>query len=125
VVYKACGNRRATQCPDCAWVYQGDAFQLIRCGITGGKTVPESVAGHPMLFATVTAPSFGIVHSRTVSRHTCTDRRRCDCRPQPCHARRTATSCRHGQPTTCFARHDADDPRLGQPLCLDCYDHEH
>lgn len=28
-------------------------FHLIRAGVTGGKTVPESVADHPPLFATV------------------------------------------------------------------------
>ena len=37
-------------------------FHLIRAGVTGGKTVPESVAENPLVFATVTAPSFGIVH---------------------------------------------------------------
>lgn len=31
-LYKACGNRRAAHCPDCAWVYAGDAFQVVRCG---------------------------------------------------------------------------------------------
>lgn len=24
--YKACGNRRESQCQDCAWVYAGDAY---------------------------------------------------------------------------------------------------
>ncbi|MGC5334758.1 replication initiator [Micromonospora sp. DT62] len=124
-LYKACGNRRAAQCPDCAWVYAGDAFQVVRCGLTGGKTVPATVARHPVVFATFTAPSFGPVHHRHIPRHTCINRRRCDCRPAPCHARRTAGTCPHGQPAACFARHDADDPQLGRPLCLDCYDHAH
>ncbi|GAB3174058.1 hypothetical protein FHX75_14311 [Micromonospora palomenae] len=124
-LYKACGNRRESQCPDCAWVYQGDAYQVVRCGLTGGKGVPASVGRHPVVFATLTAPSFGAVHHRHVARHTCATRQRCDCRPTPCHARRTAGTCEHGQPAACFARHDADDPRLGQPLCLDCYDHDH
>ncbi len=124
-LYKACGNRRAAQCPDCAWVYAGDAFQVVRCGLTGGKTVPTTVARHPVVFATFTAPSFGAVHHRHIARHTCGDRRRCDCRPAPCHARRTGGTCPHGQPAACFARHDSDDPQLGRPLCLDCYDHDH
>ena len=34
-------------------------FHLIRAGVTGGKTVPESVAENPLVFATLTAPSFG------------------------------------------------------------------
>ncbi|WP_327030203.1 plasmid replication initiator protein [Micromonospora sp. NBC_01740] len=125
VLYKACGNRRESHCPDCAWVYQGDAYQLVRCGLTGGKGIPASVGRHPVAFATFTAPSFGAVHHRHVPRHTCRNRQRCDCRPAPCRARHTTGTCQHGQPAACFARHDADDPRLGQPLCLDCYDHGH
>ncbi|MGB2572093.1 replication initiator [Micromonospora citrea] len=124
-LYKACGNRRESHCPDCAWVYQGDAYQVVRCGLTGGKGVPASVGRHPVVFATFTAPSFGAVHHRHVPRHICANRQRCDCRPAPCRARSSAGTCRHGQPAACFARHDADDPRLGQPLCLDCYDHAH
>ncbi|QOC92841.1 plasmid replication initiator protein [Micromonospora craniellae] len=125
VLYKACGNRRAAQCADCSWVYAGDAFQVVRCGLTGGKTVPATVARHPVVFATFTAPSFGPVHHRHVPLHTCADRRRCDCRPAPCHARRDAVTCPHGRPGACFARHDGADPQLGRPLCLDCYDHDH
>ncbi|MGN9807300.1 replication initiator [Micromonospora sp. L32] len=124
-LYKACGNRRESHCPDCAWVYAGDAYQVVRCGLTGGKGVPASVGRHPVVFATFTAPSFGAVHRRHVPHHTCATRQRCGCRPAPCHARREVGSCPHGQPAVCFARHDADDPRLGQPLCLDCYDHAH
>ncbi|WP_316250383.1 replication initiator, partial [Micromonospora aurantiaca (nom. illeg.)] len=33
-LYKACGNRRESACPDCAWVYQGDAYQVVRRGLT-------------------------------------------------------------------------------------------
>ncbi|MGY0002592.1 replication initiator [Micromonospora sp. I033] len=124
-LYKACGNRRESVCPDCAWVYRGDAYQLTRCGLTGGKGVPDSVGRHPVVFATFTAPSFGPVHRWHVARHTCRGRQRCDCRPAPCHARANAGTCKHGQPAACFSRHEADDPRLGQPLCLDCYDHDH
>ncbi|MBG6103178.1 hypothetical protein IW249_003592 [Micromonospora vinacea] len=124
-LYKACGNRRESQCRDCAWVYAGEAYQVVRCGLTGGKGVPDSVARHPVVFATFTAPSFGAVHHRHVARHTCRSRPHCDCRPAPCRARGAAGTCQHGQPAACFARHDTDDPQLGQPLCLDCYDHEH
>ncbi|MFC0027947.1 replication initiator [Micromonospora chaiyaphumensis] len=124
-LYKACGNRRESVCPDCAWVYQGDAYQVVCRGLTGGKGIPASVGRHPVVFATFTAPSFGPVHHRHVPRHTCRNRQRCDCRPAPCRARSNAGACPHGQPAACFARHDADDPRLGQPLCLDCYDHDH
>jgi hypothetical protein len=125
-IYKACGNRRGTVCPSCADTYRRDAYQLLRAGLVGGKGVPESVATHDAVFATFTAPSFGAVHARVVKRHTCTDRRRCDCRPDPCRARRdTPGLCEHEQPAVCFARHEPGDPRLGQPLCLDCYDHDH
>ncbi|MFU8851106.1 replication initiator [Micromonospora sp. SL1-18] len=128
-IYTACGNRRATVCPSCAQTYQRDAFQLLRAGLVGGKGVPETVAEHPAVFATFTAPSFGTVHARVVRKHTCGNRKRCDCRAEPCHARRatdpTAGLCPHGRPAVCWARHEPGDTVLGQPLCLDCYDHDH
>ncbi|MFF4876996.1 replication initiator [Micromonospora sp. NPDC000668] len=124
-IYTACGNRRATVCPACAHTYQRDAFQLLRAGLIGGKGIPKTVAQHPAVFATFTAPSFGTVHVRAVKRHTCRNRKRCDCRPEPCHARRDTGLCEHGRPAVCWARHEAGDQALGQPLCLDCYDHTH
>jgi hypothetical protein len=124
-IYKACGNRRATVCPSCAQTYQRDAYQLLRAGLVGGKGVPATVAAHPAVFVTFTAPSFGTVHNRIVRKHTCADRRRCDCRAEPCHARRDTGTCTHGQPAVCWARHEHGEPILGQPLCLDCYDHDH
>jgi hypothetical protein len=129
VIYKACGNRRGTVCPSCAETYQRDAYHLLRAGLVGGKGVPETVSAHPAVFATLTAPSFGPVHTRTVRQHTCRDRRRCGCRPDPCHPRRDqpgdAGTCQHGQPAVCWTRHTPDAACLGQPLCLDCYDHDH
>jgi hypothetical protein len=126
-IYKACGNRLARVCPSCARTYQNDAYQILRAFLVGGKGVPETVARHPAVFPTFTAPSFGRVHHRTVARHTCTNRKRCDCRPNPCHARThgDAGLCPHGNPTVCFARHEPGDEALGKPLCLDCYDHSH
>ncbi|MEH0930068.1 replication initiator [Micromonospora sp. CPCC 205558] len=124
-IYTACGNRRSRVCPSCAQTYQRDAFQLLRAGLIGGKGIPDTVASHPAVFATFTAPSFGTVHARVVKRHTCRNRRRCDCRAEPCHARRDAGLCEHGRPAVCWARHEATDTVLGQPLCLDCYDHDH
>jgi hypothetical protein len=124
VIYKPCGNRRESVCPSCSKLYQRDAYQVVRTGMVGGKGVPEQVAHHPAVFPTFTAPSFGEVHTRVVRRHTCTRRKDCDCRPEPCHARRDFTVCEHGQRLVCFARHTADDPQVGTPLCLDCYDHD-
>ena len=88
VIYKPCGNRRATTCPGCAETYRRDAYHLIRAGLTGGKGITPDVATHPAMFATFTAPSFGPVHTRPVRQHTCTDKTRCTCRPEPCHPRR-------------------------------------
>jgi hypothetical protein len=124
-IYKPCGNRRATVCPSCSDRYKHDAYHVIRAGLVGGKGVPEHVAHHPAVFPTFTAPSFGIVHTRVVKRHTCQTRARCDCRPEPCHARRDLTACEHGLRLACFARHEEGDKRLGTPMCLDCYDHNH
>src|SRR5436190_23677535 len=62
MLLKCCGNRREAVCPSCARTYRGDAFQLVASGMRGGKDVPESVAGHPMVFLTLTAPTFRPVH---------------------------------------------------------------
>ena len=56
-LHVACGNRRESVCPACSAVYKRDARQLVRAGLVGGKGVPETVAEHPCVFATFTAPS--------------------------------------------------------------------
>ncbi|MFK4039350.1 replication initiator [Nonomuraea wenchangensis] len=109
-----CKTRRASRCPACAEVYRADTYQLIRAGLVGGKGVPETVSAHPCLFVTLTAPSFGAVHAR----------REKNGKVLPCHARRNAETCPHGQAMSCTDRHSADDPRLGEPLCPDCYDYD-
>jgi Replication initiator protein, pSAM2 len=124
VIYKRCGNRRAGVCPSCSKLYQRDAYQVIRAGIVGGKGVPETVAQHPSIFATFTAPSFGAVHHRIVKRHTCENRARCDCRAEPCHPLRNNPTCGHGRPQSCYARHESGDRRIGTPVCADCYDYD-
>jgi hypothetical protein len=123
VIYKPCGNRREKVCPTCSRVYQRDAYQLVRAGLVGGKGVPDTVSTHPAVFVTLTAPGFGPVHTRAVTKHTCTNRKRCDCRPLPCHPGHSTQTCGHGVPVVCFARHEPGDTRLGQPLCADCYDY--
>jgi hypothetical protein len=111
VTHVRCGNRRATECPSCSRLYAADMFHLIRAGVSGGKGVPETVAENPLVFATVTAPSFGAVHG-------CRDQGR-RCHPH----RRGAPLCVHGRPSACLTQHAASDPLLGQPLCCDCYDY--
>ncbi|MDR7273610.1 replication initiator [Catenuloplanes atrovinosus] len=124
MLYKPCGNRRERVCPHCSARYKRDAYQVVKTLMVGGKGVSEQVATHPAVFPTFTAPSFGEVHTRYVERHTCRDRRLCDCRPEPCHARRNPTVCPHGVPIVCFARHESADRRLGTPLCVGCYDYD-
>ncbi|MEU3099281.1 replication initiator [Streptomyces sp. NPDC006967] len=109
----ACGNRRATVCPTCSALYRADTYQLVRAGLVGGKSVREAVRDHPRVFATLTAPGFGPVHTRR-------DR---DGRVRPCRPRRTGDHCAHGALAGCRERHPADDPRLGEPLCPRCYDY--
>ena len=111
----ACKNRRESVCPACSAVYKRDARQLVRAGLTGGKGIPESVAAHPCVFATFTAPSFGPVHSRRLRGKTVLP-----CRPRRDHKQRR---CPHGRDISCPKRHPEDDPRLGRPLCPDCYDY--
>ncbi|MFJ8086062.1 replication initiator protein RepSA [Streptomyces sp. NPDC096205] len=92
----ACGNRRASRCPACAWTYAGDTYHLIRAGITGdvNKGVSPVVREHPRVFATLTAPSFGPVHNRP-------DSGRC----------------------RCGSSHTEDDPALGTALDPERYDY--
>jgi hypothetical protein len=99
----ACRNRRASRCAPCAELYRADTYQLIRAGLAGGKSVPDSVARHPRIFATLTAPSFGAVHHRVVNG---------DGSVQRCHPG-----------AGCNQRHAADDPCLGQAVDPDCYDY--
>ncbi|WP_404385000.1 replication initiation protein [Knoellia locipacati] len=114
VTFVPCGNRRASACPSCSRTYARDTFELLRAGAVGGKTVPASVADNPMLFVTLTAPSFGHVHrtakpGRPVTR----------CRP-----RDKAQVCQHGRPAGCMTTHGEGDPLAGQPICHECYDYE-
>ncbi|MEU3951777.1 replication initiator protein RepSA [Streptomyces achromogenes] len=92
----ACGNRRASRCPACAWTYAGDTYHLIRAGLVGDpdKGTPHTIRDHPRVFATLTAPSFGPVHNRLGNR--------------PCR---------------CGTRHSEDAPELGTPLDPDSYDY--
>ncbi|MBT0771255.1 hypothetical protein KIH74_20110 [Kineosporia sp. J2-2] len=122
IILVRCRNRRAAVCPSCARIYQGDLFQLVKAGLAGGKGVPESVSAHPRVFVTLTAPSFGAVHSsRDVGRRQVKRGGHRDGRGV-CHPRR-GPDCEHGRPTSCFARHADADPHVGTPLCAECYDY--
>jgi len=85
----------------------------IRAGLSGGKGIPVTVASHPCVFTTLTAPSFGPVHAQ----------REKDGRVLRCRPRRRGGTCPHGNPLSCPDRHARDDARLGEPLCADCYDY--
>ncbi|MFB9963851.1 replication initiator [Sinosporangium siamense] len=108
-----CKTRRASRCPACAEIYRADTYHLVRAGLVGGKGVPWSVSAHPATFVTLTAPSFGLVHTRHVKNG----------KVQPCHARRDAETCPHERVMSCTVRHSDEDKRLGEPLCPDCYDY--
>ncbi|MFE4593353.1 replication initiator protein RepSA [Streptomyces laurentii] len=92
----ACGNRRTSRCPACAWTYAGDTYHLIRAGLTGDdrRDIPGTVRDHLRVFLTLTAPSFGPVHNRPGTR--------------PCR---------------CGTRHSEDTAELGTPLDPDSYDY--
>jgi hypothetical protein len=115
VLYKPCGDRRASVCPACAERYRRDTWQLIAAGLRGGKGVPAEVAGHPAVFLTLTAPSFGMVHTRRTASTG---------RVLPCRPRRKPAPCPHGVDLRCSRHHDQDESVLGLPFCLDCYHHE-
>ena len=111
-ILKACGTRRATICEPCSARYRADAWHLIAAGLRGGKGVPKDVVTHPTLFVTLTAPSFGPVHSQ----------RERDGSAHLCHPRRTPP-CRHGRRADCRQTHQTNDECLGEPLCSDCFDY--
>ena len=101
LLLKPCGNRRASRCPACAEVYRADAYQLVRAGLTGGKGLPTTVAAHPRLFVTFTAPSFGPVHTQRTK-----NGKRRACRP-----RHPSKRCPHGRPAGCNRRHPDGETR--------------
>jgi hypothetical protein len=101
-----CGNRRAAVCPSCSYEYAGDMWQLLYAGAAGGrKGVPESIRSHPLVFATLTAPGFGPVHTTRADR---SGPARC----RPTHS--TPQLCVHRRPTWCTAIHGEDDPDSGR-----------
>lgn len=114
-VLTRCNNRRTLACPSCSDLYARDTWQLVHAGLHGGHhELPPTVAEHPQVFATLTAPSFGAVHT--------TGGRGED---QRCHApgRRGHRRCPHGKPLWCNIIHSDADSSIGQPLCEDCYDY--
>jgi hypothetical protein len=111
-----CGNRRAAVCPSCSQLHRDDTYQMASAGLVGGKGIPETVAEHPAIFATLTAPSFGHVHTR----HEAAGR---DGKPLRCRVRRNAERCPHDVVMSCRERHGEDDARVGQALCPKCYDY--
>ena len=108
----ACGNRRATVCPTCSRVYRADTYQLIRAGLTVGRTCRKK-------------------WTRTRG---CSPPSRLRVRPGP-HSPRAGRSA-SGLPSSpdgeecaarglvgCHLRHAEHDPQLGEPLCARCYDY--
>jgi hypothetical protein len=93
VLLVPCGDRRAGKCPSCAETYRYDAFHLVASGLRGGKGVPESVAFNPAVMVTLTAPSFGPVHT----------------------VRDRDGSC------FCGERHAPEDEALGTPVDIESY----
>jgi hypothetical protein len=107
-----CKDRRASVCPSCSRLYAKDAWHLVAAGIRGGKGVDIGVASHPQLFVTLTAPSFGPVHARVLSKTSV----------KPCRARR-AQICPHRRSVSCTERHEEGSVALGEPLCVECFDY--
>jgi hypothetical protein len=106
IMIVACKDRRAALCPACAHTYKGDAWQVVASGLRGGKGVPAKVGLRPRVFVTLTAPSFGAVHS---GGGVC--------------QRGRAGRCAHGVARACARAHDPVDPVLGQPFCPKCFDY--
>ncbi|GAA3755876.1 plasmid replication initiator protein [Spinactinospora alkalitolerans] len=124
----ACGDRRASVCPSCAETYRRDMWHVVASGLSGRmppasstqgagvrqsaveSAVPASVESHPRLFVTLTAPSFGPVHSA---------RGGAACRPRSGRKK----TCPHGRPAGCGLVHEDAHPVVGTPICADCWDY--
>ena len=107
-----CKDRRASVCASCSRLYAKDAWHLVAAGIRGGKGVDPTVARHPQLFVTLTAPTFGPVHAPVLSKPSV----------KPCRPRR-AQICGHGRSLSCVERHQEGSDLLGEPLCVECFDY--
>jgi hypothetical protein len=108
-----CGNRRESKCPSCSYLHHGDTYQIVVSGLAGGKGVPEVVSGHPRVFVTLTAPSFGAVHRVNEGG---------SCRAWLPWSR--GRVCAHGLLQGCSQVHTDDDPLVGLALCEECYQAE-
>lgn len=109
VLLKACGTRRATRCPACAAMYRGDAKTLLRAGLHPDRD--DETALSPLVFMTLTAPSFGAVHRATDP-------------PRPCRPTAIPPVCRHLRSQTCGQVHLPGQPPVGGAICPDCYDYQ-
>jgi hypothetical protein len=108
VIKVACKDRREAVCPACSRTYGTDAWIVAATGINGGKGLPAEVVDCPRIFVTMTAPSFGSVHTiRTDGR--CVR----DFSTEP--------RCEHGWLKSCGLRHEEDDGFLGLPVCEQCF----
>jgi hypothetical protein len=116
-LHVTCKDRRAIICPSCSYLYKADAWILVSSGLVGGKGTPEEVQSHPRLFITLTAPSFGTVH---------TIKSRGECAGFTRSALQSGGGgfCVHGRPRICRSRHEEGSPELGRPLCRECFDYE-
>jgi replication initiator protein RepSA len=118
VVWTRCNNRRAQICPSCSDLYSHDTWQLVHAGCAGGHhDMPTAVADRPQVFATLTAPSFGPVHTATTGG----DTKRRVCRDH--HRIGGHHRCPHGKPLWCSTTHENSDKHAGQPLCTQCYEY--
>ncbi|MDT5256799.1 MAG: hypothetical protein QOD10_1879 [Mycobacterium sp.] len=118
VVWTRCNNRRAQICPSCSDLYARDTWQLVHAGTSGGHhDIPATVADRPQVFVTLTAPSYGPVHTTARAG----DKRHRVCRDH--HHTGGYRRCPHGKPLWCTTTHTDADAFVGQPICADCYDY--
>ncbi|NGX07559.1 replication initiator [Mycobacteroides franklinii] len=118
VVWTRCNNRRAQVCPSCSDLYARDTWQLVHAGTAGGHhDIPVAVADRPQVFVTLTAPSYGPVHTTERA----DDKRHRVCRDH--HRTGGYNRCQHGKPLWCRSTHRDGDIHVGQPICADCYDY--
>lgn len=94
-----CGSRIGAVCPSCSALYRGDWARIVRSGMVDEEG--RLVRGYRFLLVTLTAPSFGRVHSRIIGEEGL---------PKVC------------APGACHRRHGKHDPQVGAPLDSVAYD---
>lgn len=112
-----CLSRRVGVCPSCSMLYKIDVDLLAELGLNG---VYET---HQKWFVTLTAPSFGLVHSAHMrkAKPAKNGKKAQPAKPARCHGGPNRY-CEHSTKISCGQIHGKDDAIVATPMCPLCYE---